>query len=147
MWIPLMPLNRHDESEIGLTPNEASTFPAHVKFSFAVTVSAFASRILKTYRLVVAWWCHIWQHRSGSTLAQVMACCLTAPSHYLNQSWLIIMEVLWYSLEGNFIGDTQDIYPWYEFENYKFETTVISPWRQWVKANSLQGLNNVSNPK
>ena len=31
----------------------------------------------------------IWQQRSGSTLAQVMACCLTAPSHYLNQCWLI----------------------------------------------------------
>ena len=31
----------------------------------------------------------IWQHRSGSTLAQVMACCLTAPSHYLNRCWLI----------------------------------------------------------
>ena len=27
----------------------------------------------------------IYWHRSGSTLAQVMACCLTAPSHYLNQ--------------------------------------------------------------
>ena len=31
-----------------------------------------------------------WRHRSGSTLAQVMACCLTAPSQYLNQCWLII---------------------------------------------------------
>ena len=30
---------------------------------------------------------------SGSTLAQVMACCLTAPSHYLNQCWFIINEV------------------------------------------------------
>ena len=27
----------------------------------------------------------IWWHRSGSPLAQVMAWCLTAPSHYLNQ--------------------------------------------------------------
>ena len=27
----------------------------------------------------------IWWYRYGSTLAQVMACCLTAPSHYLNQ--------------------------------------------------------------
>ena len=27
----------------------------------------------------------IWRQRSGSILAQVMACCLTAPSHYLNQ--------------------------------------------------------------
>ena len=26
-----------------------------------------------------------------------MACCLTAPSHYLNQSWLLISEVLWHS--------------------------------------------------
>ena len=34
----------------------------------------------------------IWRHRSGSTLAQVMACCLTAPSHYLNQCWLTISE-------------------------------------------------------
>ena len=33
------------------------------------------------------------RQRSGSTLAQVMACCLMAPSHYLNQCWLIISEV------------------------------------------------------
>ena len=32
----------------------------------------------------------IWRHRSGPTLAQVMACCLMAPSHYLTQCWLII---------------------------------------------------------
>ena len=31
----------------------------------------------------------IWRHKSGSTLAQEMACCLTAPSHYLNHCWLI----------------------------------------------------------
>ena len=31
----------------------------------------------------------IWRHETGSTLAQVMACCLAAPSHYLNQCWLI----------------------------------------------------------
>ena len=31
----------------------------------------------------------IWRHRSMSTLAQIMVCCLTAPSHYLNQCWLI----------------------------------------------------------
>ena len=43
-----------------------------------------------------------WQHRSRSTLVQVMACCLMAPSHYMNQCWLIISEVLWHSLESNF---------------------------------------------
>ena len=47
----------------------------------------------------------IWRHRSGSTLDQVMACCLTAPSHYLNQCWPIISKVLWHSSEGNFIRD------------------------------------------
>ena len=35
----------------------------------------------------------IWQHRSGPTLAQVMACCLMAPNQYLNQRWLIISKV------------------------------------------------------
>ena len=35
----------------------------------------------------------IWRHKSGSTLVQVMACCLMAPSHYLNQRWLIISKV------------------------------------------------------
>ena len=29
----------------------------------------------------------IWWQRSGSTLAQVMADCVMAPSHYLNQCW------------------------------------------------------------
>ena len=42
----------------------------------------------------------IWQQRSGSTLAQVIACWLMAPSHYLNQCWLIISMVQWHSYEG-----------------------------------------------
>ena len=39
----------------------------------------------------------VWRWRSWSTLIQVMACCLTTPSHYLNQCWLITSKVLWYS--------------------------------------------------
>ena len=42
----------------------------------------------------------IWWHRSWSTLAQVIACCLMAPSHYLNQCLLIIEIVLWHSSES-----------------------------------------------
>ena len=49
-------------------------------------------------KLIVASWCH----RSGSTLGQVKACCLTAPSHYLNQYWLIFGDVKRYSLESDF---------------------------------------------
>ena len=44
----------------------------------------------------------IWRQKTGSTLAQVIACCLTAPNHYLKQCWLIISKVLWHSSEGNF---------------------------------------------
>ena len=58
----------------------------------------------------------IWQQKSGSTLAQ----CLTAISHYLNHCWLNVGDIVWYVPEGNCIGYAQDIYPWYEFENYKF---------------------------
>ena len=43
----------------------------------------------------------IWRQRSRSTLTQVMACCLMAPSHYLNQCWLMISEVLWHSPDSN----------------------------------------------
>ena len=32
---------------------------------------------------------HLQHHESLSTLLQVMACCLTTPSHYLNSCWLI----------------------------------------------------------
>ena len=64
----------------------------------------------------------MWWHRCQSTLTQVMACCLTAPSHYLNQGWLIIREVLWHSQEGNFTGIAEDIYLWYAFDNYQFNT-------------------------
>ena len=41
-------------------------------------------------------------HRTGSTLAQVMACCLMATSHYLIQCWLIISKIQWHSSEGKF---------------------------------------------
>ena len=78
-----------------------------------------------------------WWQRSGSTLAQVMACCLTAPSHYLNQCWLIISKVQWHSSEGSFTRDTSAIHHW----NYlKYEVPKMSfkfPRGQWVKAQNL----------
>ena len=41
----------------------------------------------------------LYRHRFGSTLAQVMACCLMAPGNYLNQCWL--SEIQWQSPEGH----------------------------------------------
>ena len=74
----------------------------------------------------------IWRQRSGSSLAQVMACCLTAPSHYLNQYWLIMNLMLWHPPENNFIGISQNINSTNEFENYNFKITTVSPRVQWV---------------
>ena len=57
-------------------------------------------------------------HRPGSTLAQVMTCCLTAPSHYLNQCWLIINGVGGYSPESTLMENDQDIIQHNVFESY-----------------------------
>ena len=45
----------------------------------------------------ISWHSSSWCHKSGPILTQVMACCLTAPSHYLNQSWFLNGEVLCFS--------------------------------------------------
>ena len=74
-----------------------------------------------------------WRHRYWSTLAQVMACCLTAPSHYLNQYWLIISTHQGRLSKGNF---TRDTYP----SHHSRKTASIclnkisfkSPRGQWV---------------
>ena len=75
----------------------------------------------------------IWRQRSGSTWAQVMACCLTAPSHYLNQCWLITSKVLWLSWEGNFTRDASIINHWNLFENYMSKISFKFPRGRWVK--------------
>ena len=50
----------------------------------------------------------IWRHRTWSTLIQVMACCLTAPSHYLNQYGHLVSKVLEHSSEGIIIRRAED---------------------------------------
>ena len=54
-------------------------------------INALKQKVLDTHWHVNSLWHSdaIWQLRSGLTLAQLMVCCLTAPSHYLNQCWLI----------------------------------------------------------
>ena len=71
---------------------------------FSITVTQLQSFSL--------WPCGaIWWQRSGSKLAPVMASCLTAASHYLNQCWIVISEPLWHSLAGNFTVNAQYTYP------------------------------------
>ena len=60
----------------------------------------------------------IWQLGSGSTLAQIMACCLMAPSHYLNQCWFLIGEVLLHSPESYCTVGTQETILWWVSKLY-----------------------------
>ena len=75
----------------------------------------------------------IWRQRSGSSLTQVMACCLMAPSHYLNQCWLITSMVQWHSYEGSFTRDTSAIDHYNQLKNYSSKIYFESPRGQWVK--------------
>ena len=75
----------------------------------------------------------MWRQISGSTLLQVMACCLTVPSHYLNQCWLIISELQWHSYTGNVTRDASTINHWNAFQNYISKISLKFPRGQWVK--------------
>ena len=69
----------------------------------------------------------IWRQESRSTLVQELACCLTAPRHYLNQCWLFITKVQRCSSEGR--GQFRLKY------NYYFSKILFkSPRGQWVNA-------------
>ena len=42
--------------------------------------------------------------------AQIMVCCLMAPSHYLHQCWFLISEVLWPSSQSNITACAKLLY-------------------------------------
>ena len=70
----------------------------------------------------------IWNHKMWSTLIQVMAWCLMAPRHYLNQWWHTV-----YNIHGNFTWSW-----WYDkFSVTKicfiFKITVTPLTDKWVK--------------
>ena len=72
--------------------------------------------------------------KSESTLAQGMACCLTASGHNLNQCWHIINEDLWHSPKSKliFTANAQATKRYNEFENYDLKIAIASPRGQWV---------------
>ena len=69
-----------------------------------------------------------------------MAWCLTAPSYYLDQCWLLISEFLWHSPQSNFTVSVEDAILYNEFENYVFKMTATSHRGQWVKVTSVFSL-------
>ena len=75
----------------------------------------------------------IWRHRSGSTLAQVMACSLTVPRYCLNQCRFQINEIQWRSHESNLSTSVQATVLYTNFEKHTFAIMAISPRGKWVK--------------
>ena len=82
-------------------------------------------------------WPYGCRQRSGPTLDQVMACCLTAPSHYLNQCWLINTTVLWHSSEGFIMRRYEDTYKQNKNEILIFKITCRFPMDQCVNCDSF----------
>ena len=86
-------------------------------------------------QFIALWPCDvIWWQRSGSVLPQVMAWCRQAPSHYLNQYWLII-----YGFCGIHKGtSSQEIHVLMilickrSLWNYIFEIAAAFIWSNWT---------------
>ena len=64
---------------------------------------SYVKRISKSTKWINSLWNSeaIWRRGPCSTVFQIMACCLTAPSHYLNPWWLITTGVLCHPLKSN----------------------------------------------
>ena len=73
----------------------------------------------------------------GQHWFKVMAWCLMAPSHYLNQYRLIIKDVL--PPKISYTGKSLDINSQSECEKFNCEITSISHWVQWVTCSSPGG--------
>ena len=75
-------------------------------------------------------------HKTLSTLAQVMACCLTAPSHCLNQCWLVIdvigpLTIIWKRFHKWFLSYQIN----FKITDLEFNSILGSPRDQWVMLN------------
>ena len=75
----------------------------------------------------------MWGHRSGSTLARVMACCLTAPSHYLNQCWLFINLFVSFTWQQFYIKNTQISIDKMSLKIILLERLPHLPWANEIK--------------
>ena len=84
----------------------------------------------------------IGQHRSRSTLAELMACCLVAPNHYLSQCWLT---------SGRSCGINAKAISWEMLKisildmNSKIDNTIaVYPRGQWFDTVMYEGHEHIS---
>ena len=68
-------------------PNILSPIPIKTYLPNMLKILDIHARLIPNFVLSLGPSDAIWRQRSGSTVAQEMACCLTAPSHYLNQCY------------------------------------------------------------
>ena len=82
----------------------------------------------------------IWWHRSGTTLVQVMACCLMASSHYLNWCWLYHQ---WGSVA--FTWEQSHSLNTILYNEFETSNTTLLPYiqRQWVNSLWSNGIINI----
>ena len=66
---------------------------------------------------------YICRYISGLTFAHVMACCLTAPGHYMEPCWLIIRA----SDGSNFTRSAHELSPEHVFRDYTFKLLPYLP--------------------
>ena len=99
--------------------NCGETLPAYMIIEIDANIEPQLNIYEYEYELHLLWSSDIlWHHKTRSPLIKVRVFNLVAPSYYLNQSWPIINEVMWYSLVRNCTGNAQDISPLYQFETY-----------------------------
>ena len=78
-------------------------------------------------------------NRDCSTLAEVMACCLPAPSHYLNQCWFIISNANDIYMRSILLKKLQPSITKSSTNSYNLNKIFKSPRGQWVKAYRCPG--------
>ena len=84
---------------------------------------------------------HYWCHMVTEIWVNIVSdnCLLPdGPMRYLNQWWLLIGEVLWYSSESNSTVSAQATILYDKFENHTLNITTTSPRHHWVRGSSFQ---------
>ena len=122
--------------------NVSSSRILHNSFSLFIVPSAFNPVSVQPIHDVAQSYLthgHLLTPHGDTDLGQQRFRCLTTPSHYLNQCWLIISEVLWHSSEENFTTNTIDISRWLSLKYQWFNITApVSPVVQQVNLLLLQ---------
>ena len=106
-WAPCCPMNLAISVEFQHISPETEILPIWRNF-----VTGFQNGNFRCCH-----WLTFYQHRSGSSLVQAMAWCLTVPSHLLHQCWFLIKEVAWYSQESDSIASATATNLYNDFES------------------------------